>query len=100
MWHVYVVRARDGSLYTGIATDVERRMAEHRGAGPRGAKYLRGRTPFRLTFHRPIGSRALALKVEQRIKRLPRREKERLLRINPGSGRLLELLAVPDANGR
>ena len=78
-WSVYVVRCGDGSLYTGIATDVRRRLAQHAQGGGRGAKYLRGRGPLRLVFARAVGSRALAQKVESRIKRLPKARKERLV---------------------
>jgi putative endonuclease len=91
-WHVYVVRSRDGSLYTGIATDVGRRLAEHEGG--KGAKYLRGRGPFRLVFERRIGSHALALKVERGLKELPKQEKEQLVEAAPDAPRLLEMLAI------
>ncbi|MEE9219595.1 MAG: GIY-YIG nuclease family protein [Acidobacteriota bacterium] len=94
MWHLYMVRAKDRSLYTGIATNVDRRMAEHLGTRNKGARYLRGRGPFRLAFHRPIGSRALALKVEHRIKRMSKTKKEELVRSNPDTRRLLEMLAI------
>ncbi|TMQ51857.1 MAG: GIY-YIG nuclease family protein, partial [Candidatus Eisenbacteria bacterium] len=47
-WHVYIVRTRDGTLYTGITIDVERRLAEHRADGGRGARYLRGRQPLEI----------------------------------------------------
>ena len=53
-YSVYLVRCRDGSLYTGIATDVERRLKEHE-ASPRGAKYLRGKGPLTLIYEREIG---------------------------------------------
>ncbi len=79
-WFVYVLRCKDGTLYTGIATDVERRLAEHRGPGGRGAKYLRGRQPLELVMSRSVGARKIALRVEHRIKRLARAEKEALLR--------------------
>jgi len=79
-WYVYMVRCRDGSLYTGIATDVSRRLAEHRGSGSKGAKYVRGRGPLRLVFTKPARSRALALRLERRIKELPKARKEELLR--------------------
>lgn len=79
-WFVYVLRCKDGTLYTGIATDVERRLAEHRGPGGRGAKYLRGRQPLELVMSRSVGAREIALRVEHRIKRLARAEKEALLR--------------------
>lgn len=74
-WSVYLLRCADGSLYTGIATDVLRRLAEHE-EGVRGAKYLRGRGPLELVFHRQVGDRSLASKVERRVKRLPREYKE------------------------
>jgi putative endonuclease len=76
---VYLVRCRDGALYTGIATDVSRRFEEHRRRNGKGAKYLRGKGPLRLVFEKRIGRRALALKVEDRIKKLPKRRKEQLI---------------------
>lgn len=77
-WSVYIVRCGDGSLYTGIATDVTRRLDEHR-AGEIGAKYLRGRAPLELAGTWTVGSRSLAARVEHRIKRMSRAEKESLL---------------------
>ena len=79
-WSIYLVRCRDGSLYTGIATDVPRRFAEHQRQGGRGAKYLSGRGPLRLVFQQPIGDRSRALTVEHCIKQLPKAKKERLVR--------------------
>ncbi len=78
-YSVYVVSCRNGSLYTGIAIDVARRLAEHE-QGIKGAKYLRGKGPFKLVFQRKIGDRSLAMRVEHRIKQLPREDKLRLLR--------------------
>ena len=72
-----MVRCRDGKLYTGIATNVDRRFAEHQSG--KGAKYLRGRVPLKLAFKKRIGSRSLALKVERLIKRLPKNKKERVV---------------------
>ena len=69
-WSVYLLRCRGGALYTGIATDVARRLREHRQG--RGAKYLRGKGPLRLVFKHVIGSKGLALRVEYRIKQLPK----------------------------
>jgi len=86
-WHVYMVRCADGTLYTGIATCVPRRFAQHERGGP-GAKYLRGRGPLRLVFDRPVASRSLALKVEHRIKKLARARKEEMI----GSGDLFDRL--------
>ncbi|NIP25897.1 MAG: GIY-YIG nuclease family protein [Phycisphaerae bacterium] len=81
-WYVYMIRCRDGSLYTGIATDVERRFAEHQSNV--GAKYLRGRGPLTLVFKQRIGQRSWALKVEQGIKRLPKKKKEALVETGAG----------------
>ena len=77
-WSVYLVRCAGGTLYTGIATDVARRVEEHEEG--RGAKYLRGKAPLELVFERAIGERGRALRIEGRIKRLPRDRKEALLR--------------------
>jgi putative endonuclease len=87
-WHVYIVRTADGSLYTGVATDVERRLEEHRTGG-RGARYLRGRGPLELVLDREIGPRGLALKLERRIKALDKEDKEALVQAGPGRARLL-----------
>lgn len=78
-WSVYIVRCSDGALYTGIATDVRRRIAEHAQNNGKGAKYLRGKGPLRLVCVRAIGSRDLALRVESQIKKLPKVQKEELI---------------------
>lgn len=75
-WFVYVLRCGDGSLYTGITTNVARRLAEHASGGPRAAKYLRGRGPLELAFSVPVGGKSAALSLEGWIKRLPKRRKE------------------------
>jgi len=77
-----MIRCGDGSLYTGIATDVSRRLAEHRGNGNAGAKYLKGRGPLELVFEKKIGSRSLALKLESKVKKLSKAEKEMLISAN------------------
>lgn len=78
-WYLYMVRCRDGSLYTGITTDVVRRFAEHQGKGNTGAKYLRGRDPLILVFQKKLGSKSLATIVESRVKKLPKAKKEELV---------------------
>ncbi len=95
-WHLYLIRTRHGALYTGIATDLRRRISEHDGAGGKGSKYLRSKGPFELVYKAKIGSRGLALKAEERIKRLPKRKKEELVAANPGRAKLLKTLAVED----
>ena len=76
-WHVYMVRCADGSLYTGIATDVERRVAAH-NAG-QGARYTRGRGPVTLVYRETVKDRPAALRREHAIKQLRLTEKRALL---------------------
>jgi putative endonuclease len=78
-WSVYIVRTRNGTLYTGIATDVERRYREHVAQGPRCARYLRAHRPAALVFAQEVGDHGLAARLEARLKRLTRRDKERLV---------------------
>jgi putative endonuclease len=78
-WYLYVVRCRDGTLYTGISTDINRRLAEHREDGDAGSKYLKGRGPLTLLIQKRVGSRSLALKVENMVKKLSRAKKEKLV---------------------
>jgi putative endonuclease len=77
-YSLYIVRCNDGSLYTGIAIDVERRIREHE-SGSRGAKYLRGKGPLHLVFSAALGDRGTAQQVEYRVKRLERDRKEALI---------------------
>lgn len=72
-WHLYILRCGDGSLYTGITTDVEKRLEAHRRG--RGAKYTRGRTPLELVYREECGSHSDALKREWQLKQLTREEK-------------------------
>ncbi len=95
-WHVYIVRTRDGSLYTGVTTDVARRLAEHRGADGRGARYLRGRAPLEIVYRRKLGDRGLALRVEWRLKRRPRAEKQAIVGERLSRRALLRRLGVSD----
>lgn len=71
---LYILRCADGTLYTGITTDVARRVAEHE-SGARGAKFLRGKGPLEVVFEQAVGDRAQAQKLEHRIKRLSRAQK-------------------------
>ncbi len=79
-WYLYLVRCHDGSLYTGITTNVARRFAEHQENNGAGAKYLRGKGPLMLVFQKKLGSRSLALGVENRVKKLSKVRKEELIR--------------------
>lgn len=86
-WSVYLIRTADGALYTGISTDVDRRLAQH-SAGS-GAKYLRGRGPLLIVFRRELGDRSLAQRVERRLKSLTKSEKELLVAAQPSRRRLM-----------
>ncbi len=78
MWTVYIIRCADGSLYTGIAKDVETRLAQH-NAG-RAAKYTRSRLPVNLVYREDVADRSAALKREHAIKRFSTEEKHALFK--------------------
>jgi putative endonuclease len=78
-WFVYVLRCGDGSLYTGITTDVTRRLTEHASGGPKAAKYLRGRGPLQLAFSAPVDGKSAALSMERWIKAQSKSRKEELV---------------------
>ena len=72
-WHLYLLRCRDGSLYAGITTDVERRFHQH--VAGKGAKYTRARPPECVVGSRAFPDRGSALRAEWTIKQLPRDRK-------------------------
>ena len=72
------LRSADGTLYTGTAADVERRLAAHRRG--RGAKYTRGRGPLAVVYREACPDRGAALRREAAIKKLSRQEKLRMIR--------------------
>ena len=76
-WYLYILRCGDGTLYTGITTDVGKRLAAHRAG--RGAKYTRGRGPLELVHREELPGHSAALKREYEIKAMTRQEKEKLL---------------------
>lgn len=77
MYHVYILRCSDGTLYTGIATDVARRTAVHNSG--KGAKYTRSRRPVTVVYQEPQPDRSSALKREIEIKKLSRAQKLQLI---------------------
>jgi len=79
-WYLYLVRTASGSLYTGISTDVQRRLAEHQAGAPKGARSLRGKGPLTLAFHELVGDRSRASSLEWQVKRWTRIRKEALVR--------------------
>mgnify|MGYP001617044979 CR=1 FL=1 len=78
MWYVYIIKCSDGSLYTGVTTDIKRRMNEHNAN--KGASYTQGRTPVSLVHNENHPDRSRALKREASIKSWPRNKKLALIR--------------------
>lgn len=77
-WSVYIIRCDDGTLYTGVSTDVERRFREHLGR-PRGARYFNGRRPLEVAWREDGHSRSSACRREAAIKKLDRGAKLKLI---------------------
>ena len=77
-WTVYLLRCRDGSLYTGITNDLARRLAAHRAG--KASAYTRSRRPVRLAYRELVRDRSAALRREAAIKRLTRQAKLELIR--------------------
>lgn len=76
-WYLYILRCGDDTLYTGITTDVEKRLEAHRTG--KGAKYTRGRAPLELVYREECGSHSNALKRELAVKKLTREQKESMI---------------------
>ena len=76
-WYVYILRCGDGTYYTGITTDVQKRLEAHRSG--KGAKYTRGRGPLELVYSEVCEDHSHALKRECALKALKRQEKENLI---------------------
>ncbi len=81
-WYVYILRCVDGSLYTGVTTDVARRVKEHNGEGAkgRGAKYTKARQPVALVYSESTENRSSAQIREAQLRKLSKTEKEKLAR--------------------
>jgi putative endonuclease len=79
-WLLYVLKCRDGTLYTGITTDITRRLTEHNNGS--ASRYTRSRFPVKLIFSEPCRDRSQALKEEYAMKRLSRKEKKAYIRDN------------------
>jgi putative endonuclease len=78
-YSLYIVCCADGTLYTGIAVDVARRVMQHNGEKRSGARYTSARRPVRLVYQASFPTRSAALVEEARIKRLTRADKQRLI---------------------
>ncbi len=77
-WFVYMVSCADATLYTGITTDLDKRIQQH-NSSKSGAKYTRGRRPVSLVYWEQVANRSLALKRECNLKQLSTREKKLLI---------------------
>ena len=77
-WFVYIIESTDGSLYTGVTTDIDRRFGEHRDKRT-GARFFRGRKPLRVVYSENHPDRSSAQKREADIKKLKRKEKLELI---------------------
>ncbi len=82
MYYTYILRCSDGSLYTGITNDLQKRMDAHSGKLPDGAKYTRSHSPERLEAVWKSRGRSEASRLEYRIKKLDKRQKQRLIEEN------------------
>jgi putative endonuclease len=80
IWSLYLIRTNNGSLYTGITTDVSRRFLEHQSGGLKAAKSLKGKGPLLLEFQIEVGDHSSALKLEYKVKKLHKNKKEQLLK--------------------
>ena len=93
-WYLYLVRTQSGALYTGITTDVERRLAEHCRGGRQGARYLRANAPGELAYSVCVGDRSLAARLEAAVKKLPKTAKETLVKEAPTGHHLRTRLGI------
>ena len=87
-YYLYILRCGDGTLYTGVTTDVDKRLAAHHSG--KGAKYTRGRGPLTVVYREECADKSAALKRELAVKALTREEKLALIKgkLAPGKGGL------------
>lgn len=78
MHFVYILRCNDNSLYTGYTNNLYERLKTHNSG--KGAKYTRARLPVKLVYYKRVDSKSWALKLEARIKKLTKKEKEALVK--------------------
>lgn len=76
---MYMVQCSDGTLYTGITNDLEKRVEAH-NSGKDGARYTKSRRPVKLVYSEQAESKSAAARLEYRIKKLPRSKKKRMIK--------------------
>jgi putative endonuclease len=85
MYYLYILKCADKTLYTGITTDLTRRVREHNSSA-RGAKYTRARRPVKLVYSQKFRNRSAASRAEYKLKQLSRQEKLRVIKLkNPSA---------------
>lgn len=93
-WFVYILECDGRYLYTGITTDISRRMGEHRKGPPLGAKFMRGVRKIELAYSVAVDNRSMASKIESRIKKLSRIEKAEIISRQFSLQQLLDFLKI------
>lgn len=78
MWYVYIIKCKDGSLYTGATNNLGERFEKHKVG--KGGKYTRSHTPEKIVFFEKCSNKIVALKKEREIKKLPRKKKLELIK--------------------
>lgn len=78
-WFVYLIKTRLDTFYTGVTTDVERRLQEHSNNKQKGARYLRGKGPLTVVWQQMVGDKRAAMSIEYKIKQLQRSQKLSLI---------------------
>ncbi len=78
LWYIYIIECCDKSFYTGITTELERRIKEHNSSDEKGARYTRTRRPVKLIYHEIANSRGEAIKREAAIKKMKKASKIKL----------------------
>ena len=95
LWYVYILRCSDGSLYTGITKNIEKRLKAHNAGN--GARYTRGRKPVTLVYKERQANQSLARQREAQIKKCGKRNKEKLVLDFPRFSVALSSLKKPGA---
>jgi putative endonuclease len=96
-WYLYIIRCDDRYFYTGISTDVQRRVAEHISGNQKAAKYTKSFSSIALVYEVLVGDRSMAAKIEYRIKKLPKRDKELIVSGRFGRDELIRYIGLSPA---
>lgn len=89
IWYLYILDCDGAAFYTGITTDLQRRLREHRSGKPPGAQFTQRCQSIQVVYSLQVGSRSLAMRLERRVKGLSRPQKLRLVASQPDLESLL-----------